>query len=304
MSNIETLFKGIVLFLIIILIFLGIFSGEDLSQIISSTIFVLIISIFFFKIFELKKEKTRKQEKEKKNKISKNLLKKASFKKINRKEMMNFMLAVIIMAFLFSFNDWPDLKKGLINYLTYLIIVSISFFIYETCMRIFSKKLDIKSEYELRPNMIFLSFFITIITNGNFPFFLVGYHKLKLLTKERLGYKFESIQRKEKAIIAFKSIGMSLLLAIILSFFKTNPLIQKAMIFNILFSIYNLIPWPPTDGSLMLYRMGGAWVFLFFGSIGLLLTIRGKNLFFSLFLTLLFVLINYIILKKTEKWIG
>ncbi len=303
MKNKELFLKGGVLFFLIVLVVLGIFSGEDTSQIISSTIFVLIVLVLFFGLFELKSDK--KIEKIEKKKTKKSFTK-TFFKKfgITKQEIINILISILIMAFFYSYNNWPTLEKGLVNYAVSIFYVLFSFAIYETGIKLFSKKLDCKATYHLRPNMIFFSFVITIISGGKFPFFLTGYHIIEGKENERLGYKFEALRRKDKASIAFKSISLSLLFAILLSFFSSNALIQKIMIFNILFSLYNLIPWPPTDGSLMLYRMGGAWVFLFFGSIGLLLTLKEKNLLFSLIVSLLFVIISYVMLKKTEEWIG
>jgi len=105
---------------------------------------------------------------------------------------------------------------------------------------------------------------LTFITNGRFWLLVPGGFMIHHLAGHRLGWFRYDINFWALALISLAGPLITvtfIILLKILSTFTFNPILQKFIIFNIIYTIYCMLPIPPLDGSKIFY--GGRMLYAF-----------------------------------------
>ncbi len=180
--------------------------------------------------------------------------------KFSKKENISFILVVLVLSFIYSFNEWgsegiTDMFLGLTNWAVSIIIVGVSVLAHHLTQRFSAAIRGFKVEHKLWWNGLIIGLLAVVLTNGRFMFFGAS-GMFITTTKYRLGYKRQAIDLYDYGKIALWGPASNIFLgATMLTtswiFGIHSELIGKIFTFNVLYAFYNLLPFPPLDGSKM-----------------------------------------------------
>ena len=193
--------------------------------------------------------------------------------KFSAGEIRSLIVTILVFAFIISFRDWGigtsiNVKIGLFNFFNAMLIVTMSMLVYQSVQRIISLYMGYKMEYKLWTFGILLGLIVAFITNGHIWFLIPGGVVYYLLPGHRLGWIRYGLNQFGMGMIAawgpLASIGLAIFFKLI-SGVVPNPLITKAILFNLAFAVWMILPIPPSDGNKLFFgsRITYAFIMLF-----------------------------------------
>ena len=230
-------------------------------------------------------------------------------------ELRGLILSILAIAFIISFKEWGingfDLKFGLYNLFNAILIVALSILIHDAGQRIWGLAIGYRIEFKMWSFGLLIALIIAFITNGNFWLIVPSGFMLHHIAGHRLGFFRYGINYFGQAMVALAGPLFTLVLIIllkILSAFSTNLLVEKAIIFNVVYALTSLIPIPPLDGSKIYFGSRMLYAFalpaITFATILMIINIP---IFFALVLSFLVGIIlwlTYYISFERKAWTG
>lgn len=178
----------------------------------------------------------------------------------DKKEWIHFATITLVLAFIFSFKEWGaetfDLFAGLSNLLIAVVIAGISILVHHSMQRLVAIQYGYKATHSTVWSGIIIGLLAAIFTNGNIPILVASSVSVSFLPIHRLGKHRFGVNIGSHGIIAFSGPLANLLLAGIvkvINFGANSAFLDKLVLFNILFAVYNMIPMPPLDGGYILW---------------------------------------------------
>ena len=176
-------------------------------------------------------------------------------------EIRGLIIATLVIAFIISFDEWGpgdtvEIGTGLFNLFNAILIVALSFLVHISVQRIWSLGTGYRLEWKMWSFGLLIGLILVLITRGKFWLILPGGFIVHHMAGHRLGWFRYGINYWAVGLIAVTGPFASTALAAIfkaLSGFVFSPLIQKVIIFNIVYAVYSLLPIPPLDGSRTFY---------------------------------------------------
>jgi len=171
------------------------------------------------------------------------------------------LVSVIFWVYLFEFPSF-------IGFFSSLVIVFFSFFLHEMGHKFVARRLGCIATYKIWPVGILIGL-VSIafgMIGAGIVFIAVGAVEIMPYSFGRWGFKVVKLGQREMGLISLAGVGLNVFFAI---FFKLFPgmIFQKLSYFNGLFAIFNLIPFPPLDGSKIFMWKEWLWLFLIFVSV-------------------------------------
>src|SRR3989338_452012 len=160
--------------------------------------------------------------------------------KFTEHELRGLIIAILIIAFVFSYDDWGPgntfvLSVGIYNFFNAILIVALSILIHDAGQRIWALAIGYRLEYKMWGFGLLVALVISFISNGNLWLVIPSGFMLHHLAGHRLGWFRYGINYFGQAMVAMAGPLFSLMLLIllkILNSFLPNALLQKAIIFN------------------------------------------------------------------------
>ncbi|HLG25074.1 MAG TPA: hypothetical protein VI564_09150 [Candidatus Nanoarchaeia archaeon] len=184
-----------------------------------------------------------------KDKISK-------FYKPTKLELRGFIISIIAIAFAISFKDWgretfnPGI--GLFNFFNAILIVALSFIVHDAGKRISGLYVGFRVEFKFWTLGSLFAVILAFVSNGSLWLIIPGSFMVHHLAGHRLGFFRYGINYFAIGMIALMGAISSIMLIILLKIlyvFAPSALIQKAIMFNVIFVITNMLPIPAFDGG-------------------------------------------------------
>ena len=195
-----------------------------------------------------------------------------------KKEWIHFIVITLIFAFVFSFNEWGievfDFLTGIKNLTIASVIAGVSILVHHSVQRLIAIKYGHRLEHRTLWLGLFICLFAAILSNGSFLILIGSALKASFMPIHRLGKSKLGINLKSLGMIALSGPLANIAFAGIIkliNFGAQQAFLDKLIIFNMLFALFNLIPIPPLDGS---YIFLGSRLFYAF-STGLILAFIG-----------------------------
>lgn len=232
------------------------------------------------------------------------------------KEVKGLVIAIIILGFIISFRDWGegevfDAGIGGINLVNALLVVTLSLLVHDAGHRLWALSIGYKSEYKVTYIGLMIGLVAAFASNGNLWVLIPSGFVVRHLSTHRIGWFRYGLNYFGQAMIAFGGTLATVTLLIILKTIggiAPTPLIEKAILFNIVFVVTSLIPIPPLDGSKIFFgsRMLYAFVFsIVVAFTALLLSSLSLLIVIGLSVTIGIVLwIAYYLLFEQNLWKG
>ncbi|MFH1972824.1 MAG: hypothetical protein ABIJ18_05085 [archaeon] len=200
-----------------------------------------------------------------------------------KKEWFHFIIAVFVMAFAFGFNDGKDefiFLSWLVNMLWVLLMVFVSFFIYQLAQKTVAKMHGFKTEFKIWgidnfiwhpfkgvhikkendfpkrfrlfgkdivinsiPLGIILAIIVTIATNGKLLWLGISHYDLLIKRSKRLGRKFVNVAGYDEAKIALAGPFAAIVLMVIFKLLNNQGSFDQIIMINTWIAIFNMIPF-------------------------------------------------------------
>lgn len=184
---------------------------------------------------------------------------------LSKEEIKQILITAGMIAFVWAFDDWGgdtfNLFAGIFNTLMSALFALICIFFNQIGQRIVAIYYGYDPVYEYGMMGLMLAIVVTFASRGILLFFLPGGINLRHLTASRLGEFRYYTNDWEWAKVGFMGPFMNMLLAIMLSPFKSNFWVSQLMFMSILFAIYAVIPLPQNLGLYLFYPHVHFWTF-------------------------------------------
>ncbi len=220
--------------------------------------------------------------------------------RFSKDEIKALLIASIAFGFMLSFKGWGieqfDIAAGITNWLLATVIALGGVFTGMLAHKIGAAYLGFRAECKLWSYGIIIGLVLVFVTRGNFWFLAaIGtvYHHLAV---HRLGFFRYGLNYWDQAKAAFVGPLANILLAALIKIIATgsivipiglagSPLVEKAILFNLWYAIFNMLPIPPLDGTVAFYASRTWYVFIFGCILGYSLLVIGAGVY-SMFATL------------------
>ncbi|MBI1934971.1 hypothetical protein HYS31_00880 [Candidatus Woesearchaeota archaeon] len=221
----------------------------------------------------------------------------------SRHELRGLAIAILVIAFVISFKEWGADKFnpsiGIFNFFKAILIVALSLLVHDAGQRIWGLAIGYQPEFKMWSFGLLIALIAAFISNGNIWLILPGGFLLHHLAGHRLGWFRYGINYFGQAMVALAGPLFSLMLVIflkILYIFFPDPLIEKAIMFNVVYAITSMLPLPPLDGSKIYFgsRMLYAFVLPAMAVASILMIIK-IPIFFALVISFLVGIILWLI---------
>jgi Zn-dependent protease len=188
--------------------------------------------------------------------------------KFTPSELKGFVISVLILAFIASFREWGteefDVFAGLVNFGVAALIVGVSLLVHISGQKFWSLATGYRLEFKMWGLGLVFAIILAFITNGRFWLLVPGGFIVHHLAGHRLGWFRYDINYWAIALIALAGPLATLFFVIflkVLGVFIPSAILQKFIIFNIVYVVYSMLPIPPLDGSKIFY--GGRMLYAF-----------------------------------------
>jgi len=173
-----------------------------------------------------------------------------------------------------------DAVRLAFNLLNSIVIVALALLVHEAAHRVYGLDIGFRVEFQPWIYGLVAGVMISIMTYGKLIFITSGGIILHVLETHRLGYFRYNRSNSTIGLTAVMGPYANILLAIMFKAlgFLPGGLIHKAMMINILFAVYNMLPIPPLDGAHAFFANRGFYLLTFGSIIGmsLLLTFQSS----------------------------
>ncbi|MDP3734524.1 MAG: hypothetical protein Q8R37_04810 [Nanoarchaeota archaeon] len=183
-----------------------------------------------------------------------------TFFRFSTEEIKGVLPAIIVTAFIFSFDDWGGDSFNFVIGLTHLVltifVASMTFFFRLGSQKIYALSEGYNAEFKVWWAGLIIALvatFISFITLSNFiPIVLTGTLAVALNAKQRLGEFRYGFSYKDNALIHFCGIAMNMVLAIIFAvadfFIPGNYFLMQGLSLNLWMGLWLLLPLPQLEG--------------------------------------------------------
>ena len=233
-------------------------------------------------------------------------------------ELRGLIIAVIAIAFLISFDEWGkesfNFGVGLYNFFNAVLIVALSVLVHDAGQRLWALAIGYRLEFRMWSFGLVASLIIAFLNNGRIKYLwliLPGGFMLHHLAGHRLGWFRYGINYFGQAMVALAGPLFTFMLIIllrVLSVFSSNTLLDKAIIFNVVYMIINLLPIPPLDGSKIYFGSRMLYAFAVPAMIvAIILVVVNVPIFLSLIISFLIAIVlwlTYYISFERKVWRG
>ncbi|MFA5405864.1 MAG: hypothetical protein WC307_00705 [Candidatus Nanoarchaeia archaeon] len=170
------------------------------------------------------------------------------------RELGSLLVSTLVLGFIFSMNNF--------NYfLPITIIAGTAFIIHELSHKLVAESFDCKAEYVLWPQGVLFSLIISLITRGNFIFAALGFVSISTYYQTRLGYKFVNLSLEEMGKISLAGPASNVLMGVICALLAPYyPILIYGVTLNFILALFNLVPFPPLDGSKIIMWSRMVWI--------------------------------------------
>lgn len=176
-------------------------------------------------------------------------------------EIRDLAISTLVLGFLFStvlkYFQVTTSSSIIINFLVSTAIVAPALIFHELAHKFVAQKYDCKANYVLWPIGVIFSVFMTLISG--FVFATLGAVMIATTYSTRLGYRYVGLTNEEIGKISWSGPMVNIALAIIGYILAPfNPSAFNVLVqINLIIALFNMIPFPPLDGSKI---FGWSWL--------------------------------------------
>ena len=176
--------------------------------------------------------------------------------------------AILVLSFIVGFNDGSEtfsIFSWLRNYLNSFIIVALAVLVHVCAQKAAGIYLGQKVEYKLWAPGILAGIVLAFISNGEWTIVVAGSIVAHAMATARIGRFRYGFSYNDLGMIAaagpLANVGLAILLKV-LTALPGGGLLGKAILINMLFALFAMLPIPPLPGSMIVFASRSWYVFL------------------------------------------
>lgn len=186
-------------------------------------------------------------------------------------ELRGFIISILVLSFIVSFREWGrerfSLISGLFNWFNAALIVTLVFIVYNFVQRIAGWSVGYNAEYKMWTIGLLIGLIVAFVSRGRIWVLLPGGVLIHHLAGHRLGHFRYGLNYFQHGMVAvagtFALITMAALFKILNTVFYSS-LLDKLILFCVVFAIYDIMPIPPLSGSRLFFGSRMTYAFMFF----------------------------------------
>lgn len=240
-----------------------------------------------------------------------------------KKEVRHLIFGILILSFVFGFNDRREtfnLGYWLLNFLMIMIIITISlvarevvrkFFAYrkgcvtEYCLW-FVKQLGFRKGAKIKTGFPFgaiVALYLSLISNGVLYFTGIDKNEISAVRKYRLGRRFTRLTGYDESLILLSGILTSAFFVLFFSGLDRLVNIDFGMFVTVNFwlTLFALIPIPPLDGGKIFFNSRPLYIFSATFVIALFL-MKDLNFILSLLFSIIIAFILMVVYYRGAEY--
>ncbi|MEM2121604.1 MAG: hypothetical protein QXU20_03035 [Candidatus Woesearchaeota archaeon] len=229
--------------------------------------------------------------------------------RFNDEEVKSFIITALILAFCLSFRQWgpsesPDVLLGLKNLFNMFLIVSLALLIRILAQKIYALHIGFNAEYTMWFYGLLFCLMLTFLSRGYLFFIVAGSFVVHFMPGHRLGYFRYGLNYFAMGLVALMGPLANVLLALVLKIlqpYAISGLVPTAILVNIYFALFNMIPVPPLDGSKIFFASRPLYFFSLGAIVGASLLLFINGVFWILLSSLLLGLLSLIVFLWIEN---
>jgi len=186
-------------------------------------------------------------------------------------ELKGFIISILVLSFLISFREWGgeefNLMTGLFNWFNAALIVTLVLLVYNAAQRIAGLSVGYNAEYKMWVTGLLIGLLFAFVSRGKIWVLLPGGIMIHHLAGHRLGYFRYGLGYFAHGMIAVAGTVALITLAALFKIINANlanPLLDKIILFCVIFAIYDILPIPPLSGSRLFFGSRMVYAFMFF----------------------------------------
>ena len=183
------------------------------------------------------------------------------------RELRDLTIAWLVLSLVFT--KIVSLRTGTDIYLGFfysLIIVGITFIFHELAHRSVARKCGAFAEFRLSTMGIIMALLLAVMSGGRFIFAAPGAVYISALKIMRWKGEFSNLRNQDYGLISAAGPLANLAFAaifILLNQIYYSVFFTTAAYINVFIALFNLLPFPPFDGSKVMRWDRKTWIFLF-----------------------------------------
>lgn len=197
--------------------------------------------------------------------------------KFTGEELRALIFGIVVMAIIFSFNEWGDkafdLGVGLKNLFNALLIATLSLVVHHSMQRVAALYAGFKFEYRYWMYGLLIGLIVAFVSRGNLMFLapggIIAYH----MAGHRLGAFRYGLNYWNMALAVLSgplaNIALAVIFKLLLYVFPHNVLLSHALVFNLLLAVFTMLPIPPLDGSHLMFASRLTYAFTYGAMLGM-----------------------------------
>lgn len=227
-----------------------------------------------------------------------------------RDEIVGFAVSVFVLGFVLSFNWWGeaafDPVVGVWNLFGGVLLAAVALFVHHIVQRVMGVQFGFRVEQSVWWYGLLGSLILVFVSNGAIQLFAVTGTFIHPLERHRIGkFRHKPNLREYAKICMAGPLGNILLggLAITLSWMHLLPeaFAQSVFSFNLAFAAWNLLPFPPLDGSRIMFQSRLVYSFLFGTIASYAFMVYVLNVYSYIFAILIGIVTMLVVMNTVES---
>jgi len=189
--------------------------------------------------------------------------------KFTPSELKGIIVSTIVLAFVVSFAKWGpgneiDVGIGLFNLINATLIMTLAFIIHYSAQKIAALSVGYNIEYKVWSYGLLIALLLAFLTKGFIWFLIPGGIIHHHLAGHKLGFFRYGLNYFAVGVTSLMGAVANILFAIILKIINialNSTIIDYAIIINLWYAVWSVLPIPPADGSRMFF--GSRMVYIF-----------------------------------------
>lgn len=218
--------------------------------------------------------------------------------KFTAPEIKDISITIVSLSIILVLKDLSTGLPWMSSMISALLVVSTSLIIKLIMQKITAQKYDCDAVYKFNYNLFFIAVLLALITNGAVVFAAIGSIMITSSLYTRLGHKFVNITQRETGLVALSGPLANIIFSLLsIVLYPINPsLFQSFLNFNVFMALFNLIPFPPLDGSKVIWWNRLLWLIFFL--ITIFLFFLGRTALFTVLGIILLVILTFVLWEK------
>ena len=224
-------------------------------------------------------------------------------------ELRGFVLMIVVLGFVYSFDKWGvrsfDASVGVNNFLWGILLWGGIVFVHHATQRVVALHYGFLPEHSVWWYGLVWSVLLSLLSNGVIKWYAVCGMMIQMLPAHRLGrFRHGANVQTFANIAAYGPVANVCAAAFVKTLSWIIPLpsvfVDEWFTQNLIFAVWNILPFPPLDGSRMLYASRLFYVFVFSALFGYVLLVL-LNVYSFVFAVLIGMLAWFLFYYYVER---